>query len=205
MAQNTRKILEQIEADIIASNVCPHLAQEANNLVMGVGDPSAEIMFIGEAPGKDEDIKGEPFVGRAGKVLNQALTANNIPRSSVYITNIVKYRPPGNRDPLPDEKKAFWPYLLREIKAINPILIVPLGRHSMGYFLPNAVISKDRGKIGKAEIGNGKDKRLIKVMPIYHPAATIYNNQLKKDFDEDFKKINKIIMLTKKEHNETTK
>lgn len=193
MAQSTRKILEQIEADIIVNNVCPHLAQEANNLVMGVGDPDAEIIFIGEAPGKDEDIKGEPFVGRAGQVLNQALEANNIPRDSVYITNIVKYRPPGNRDPLPDEKKAFWPFLLREIKAIKPKLIVPLGRHSMGYFLPEAVISQAHGKVGKVEINLGEGTMTINVMPIYHPAATIYHNQLKKDFDEDFKKINKII------------
>jgi len=205
MPKSTKKLLEQIEADIIESNICPHLAQEANNLVMGVGDPNAKVLFVGEAPGKDEDIKGEPFVGRAGQVLNQALKANDLPRTSVYITNIVKYRPPGNRDPLPDEKKAFWPHLLREIKAVNPILIVPLGRHSMGYFLPNAVISKDHGKVGKVEIGTGDDKKIIKVMPIYHPAATIYHNKLRNDFDEDFKKIKDIIKLTKKEDNETTK
>lgn len=201
MTIDKRKLLEQIRADILSENICSNLAKQATNLVMGVGSVDADVMFVGEAPGRDEDKQGEPFVGAAGRVLNQALVNNQLDRVDVYITNIVKYRPPNNRDPEPEEKRAFWPFLLREIKTISPKLIVPLGRHSMGYFLPEESISRAHGKVKSVEItkDNGQ-KQLIAVMPIYHPAATIYNRQLKSDFEADFAQIKKIInQITKKE------
>lgn len=141
------KTLEQIKADILSKNICPDLAQTANQLVMGHGNTNADIVFIGEAPGKQEDSSGIPFVGAAGKLLDEMLGSINLLRSDVYITNIVKYRPPNNRDPSPEEKKAFWPYLLRELTAIKPKVIITLGRHSMGNFLPDVSISDVHGKV----------------------------------------------------------
>src|SRR5262249_35724723 len=138
--------LDQIAADIISNNVCPNLAKTATNLVIGDGNPDADIVFIGEAPGKNEDEQGLPFVGAAGKFLNEMLASAGLQRKDVYITNIVKYRPPNNRDPEPDEKEAFWPYLLRQLKVIEPKLVVTLGRHSMEYFLPSQKISQIHGQ-----------------------------------------------------------
>ena len=123
--------LDQIAAEIIAKNICPELADQATQLVLGDGNINADIVFIGEAPGKNEDEQGLPFVGAAGKFLNEMLAQAGMDRSDVYITNIVKYRPPNNRDPLPEEKKAFWPYLLRQLEIINPKVVITLGRHSM--------------------------------------------------------------------------
>jgi uracil-DNA glycosylase family 4 len=111
MANDKQTQLDHIRADILEKNVCPELASQAQNLVMGDGNLNAEIVFIGEAPGKNEDEQGLPFVGAAGKFLNEMLAEAGMQRGDVYITNIVKYRPPNNRDPLPEEKKAFWPYL----------------------------------------------------------------------------------------------
>lgn len=186
-------LLEQIKADIISQGICPDLAKTANNLVMGVGNRNAVVMFVGEAPGKNEDIAGEPFVGAAGKILNQALEQAGLQREEVYITNIVKYRPPNNRDPLPEEKRAFWPFLLREVKTIKPLLLVPLGRHAMEYFLPGARITAVRGKTKKVVVGVGEGLHEIEVMPVYHPAATIYNQQLRTTFNEDIHNISNII------------
>ena len=118
------QLLEQIKADIIKNNICPDLAKQATNLVMGDGSADANIVFIGEAPGKSEDQQGLPFVGAAGKFLNEMLDSIGLNRSDVYITNIVKYRPPSNRDPLPEEEKAFWPYLVRQLKVIQPAVVV---------------------------------------------------------------------------------
>lgn len=193
--ESPNELLEQIKADIITNNVCPDLAQGATQLVMGHGNPSAKIVFIGEAPGKNEDLQGIPFVGAAGKLLDEMLAENSIQRSDVYITNIVKYRPPNNRDPLPEEKKAFWPYLLRELKVIAPAVIVTLGRHSMEYFLPDKQISIVHGKPFKANLGklNGEEISLV-IVPLYHPAAALYNGGLRATLFEDFKVITKYII-----------
>src|ERR1700722_5991771 len=118
--------LDQIKADIVSHNVCPDLAKDAHNMVFGDGNPDSDIVFIGEAPGKNEDLKGLPFVGAAGHFLDEMLAGIGLKRSSVYITNIVKYRPPGNRDPFPDEKQAFMPYLRRQLEIIKPKLVVTL-------------------------------------------------------------------------------
>ena len=121
-----QSLLDQIKADILAQNICPDLAKTATNLVMGDGNVNADIAFIGEAPGKNEDEQGLPFVGAAGKFLNEMLASINLDRQDIYITNIVKYRPPNNRDPLPDEKKAFWPFLVRQLDVIAPKIVVTL-------------------------------------------------------------------------------
>ena len=185
--ENPTKLLEQIKADILAKNICPNLAQGATQLVMGHGNPNAKIVFIGEAPGKNEDLQGVPFIGAAGKLLDEMLATVSVQRSDVYITNIVKYRPPNNRDPLPEEKKAFWPYLLEELKIIEPAVIVTLGRHSMEYFLPGKKISEIHGRPATAILSSSSGEKLtIRIIPLYHPAAALYNGTLKETLFSDF-------------------
>lgn len=188
-------LLEQIRADIIANNICPDLAKTATNLVMGDGNTDADIVFIGEAPGKNEDEQGLPFVGAAGKFLDEMLNAAGMKRSDVYITNIVKYRPPGNRDPLPEEKQAFWPYLVRQLDVIAPKIVVTLGRHSMEYFLPEHKISVIHGQPKRIRFGQTK----IVIVPLYHPAAALYNGSMRATLNEDFMKLTKIIQILAKE------
>lgn len=189
MTQDKKAQLEQIAADIIKNNVCQDLAKTATNLVMGNGDPDADIVFIGEAPGKNEDEQGLPFVGAAGKFLNEMLAGIDLQRSDVYITNIVKYRPPNNRDPQPMEKKAFWPYLLRQLDVIQPKIVVTLGRHSMEYFLPGLKISQIHGQPKRISFGEQK----IVILPLYHPAAALYNGGMRQTLVEDFGNIPTII------------
>lgn len=167
---------------IIENNVCAELAATATQLVIGDGNVNADIVFIGEAPGKNEDEQGKPFVGAAGKFLNEMLAAAGLERRDVYITNIVKYRPPNNRDPSPDEKKAFWPYLLKQLQIIDPKVVVTLGRHSMEYFLPGKFISQIHGQPKRITFGN---KKLI-VVPLYHPAAALYNGGMRQTLIDDF-------------------
>jgi uracil-DNA glycosylase family 4 len=181
--------LDQIAADIRDKNVCPDLAKTATNLVMGDGDLDADIVFIGEAPGKNEDEQGLPFVGAAGKFLNEMLAAAGMERKDVYITNIVKYRPPNNRDPLPDEKAAFWPYLLKQLHIIQPKVVITLGRHSMEYFLPDMKIGQIHGQPKRIQFGDQK----IVIMPLFHPAAALYNGSLRQTLIDDFLKVPKVI------------
>jgi DNA polymerase len=181
--------IDRVRADIIEKNICSELAAQATNLVMGDGNLNAEIVFIGEAPGKNEDEQGLPFVGAAGKFLNEMLTAAGLERSDVYITNIVKYRPPNNRDPLPEEKKAFWPYLLKQLQIIEPKVVITLGRHSMEYFLPDMKIGQIHGQAKRIQFGDHK----IVVVPLYHPAAALYNGGLRQTLIDDFMDVPKII------------
>ena len=181
----TEEQLEQLRADILSQNVCPDLAQAATQLVTGHGNPQARVVFIGEAPGKNEDLQGKPFVGAAGKFLDEMLASAGLIRDDIYITNIVKYRPPNNRDPLPDEKKAFWPFLVRELQIIKPDIVVTLGRHSMEYFLPNMRISQVHGQAKRVVFGGQK----LVIMPLYHPAAALYNGSLRQTLIEDFSNI----------------
>lgn len=180
-----QELLDQIQTDIVANNVCPDLAKQATNLVMGDGNANAEIVFIGEAPGKNEDLQGLPFVGAAGKFLNEMLESVGLVRSDVYITNIVKYRPPNNRDPEPAEKKAFWPYLVRQLDVIDPAVVVTLGRHSMEYFLPEQKISLIHGQPKRITFGHRK----LVIMPLYHPAAALYNGSQRSILMDDFAKV----------------
>lgn len=183
--------LDHVRADILEKNICPELAAQAFNLVMGDGNVNADIVFIGEAPGKNEDEQGLPFVGAAGKFLNEMLLAANMTRSDVYITNIVKYRPPNNRDPLPEEKKAFWPYLLKQLQIIKPKVVITLGRHSMEYFLPDMKISQIHGQAKRIQFGNDK----LVIIALYHPAAALYNGGLRQTLIDDFVNVPKIIAL----------
>lgn len=186
--------LEQIKADIIRQNICPNLAQAATNLVMSRGDPDAKIVFIGEAPGKNEDLQGQPFVGAAGKLLDEVLQGIGLKIDDVYITNIVKYRPPNNRDPSASEKKAFWPFLVRELSVVQPKIIATLGRHSMEYFLPGQFISQIHGQLKRIHVQPGKT---LLVLPLYHPAAALYSGGLKQTLLDDFAKIPTIMKLIK--------
>lgn len=189
MSSHKQTQLEQIKADIIKNNVCPDLAKQATNLVMSRGNPDAEIVFIGEAPGKNEDLQGKPFVGAAGKFLDEMLRGIDLTIEDVYITNIVKYRPPGNRDPLPDEKKAFWPFLIQELQIVGPKIVVTLGRHSMEYFLPGKRITEIHGQPKRIAFGSGK----LVILPLYHPAAALYNSGLKQTLIDDFETIPHIL------------
>jgi uracil-DNA glycosylase len=179
------KQLADIAQSILDDNVTPALREQATQLVFGVGNPNADLMFIGEAPGKNEDLKGEPFVGAAGQFLNEMLASIGLERGDIYITNIVKYRPPGNRDPEPEEKAAFMPYLKRQIDVIKPKLIVFLGRHSMNVFLPELRISQAHGKPVRK---NGQV-----YLPLFHPAAALYNGGMRQTLLDDFSLIPAIL------------
>ena len=179
---STQSQLNELAQEIEDNNVCPELKVQATQLVFGAGNPNASIVFIGEAPGKNEDEQGVPFIGAAGTFLSQMLEQVGVSRDDVYITNIVKYRPPNNRDPLAAEKAAFLPYLLRELAIINPAAIVTLGRHSMGYFLPTAKISEIHGEPQKVLL----EGREVTLIPLYHPAAALFNGSLRKTLINDF-------------------
>ena len=181
--------MDELRERLIETDIAPELRKTATQLVMGDGNLDADIVFIGEAPGRNEDEQGLPFVGAAGKFLNEMLAAAGMQRSDVYITNIVKYRPPHNRDPLPAEKKAFCPYLLKQLEIIQPKVVVTLGRHSMEYFLPDASISKVHGEPKRVAFGDNS----ITIVPLYHPAAAIYNRNLRATLLEDFCRIPEII------------
>lgn len=205
VASRKQTELDQIKADITASNVCPDLANGATQLVFGDGNPNAEIVFIGEAPGKNEDIQGKPFVGAAGKFLNEMLDQIGLSREDVYITNIVKYRPPNNRDPLPEEKKAFLPYLQAQLEVIQPKIVATLGRHSMNCFLPDLQISKIHGKPKRIRINmkhHAGDVLEIVIMPLFHPAAALYNGGLRQTLIDDFAGMPGVLkQITRKETN----
>jgi len=171
------KIARQIEAD----DPTPELRRSATQMVFGDGSADAEIVFIGEAPGKNEDLQGKPFVGAAGKFLNEMLEMIGLKREDIYITNIVKYRPPNNRDPYPEEKEVFLKYLEAQLEAIQPKLVVTLGRHSLNCFLPELQIS----------IVHGQPKRYNGrvYLPLFHPAAALYNGAMRQTLIDDFSKI----------------
>ena len=186
--------IDALASKIIEANTCPDLAATATQLVMGDGNPDADIVFIGEAPGKNEDEQGKPFVGAAGKFLNEMLAAAGMERADVYITNIVKYRPPNNRDPLPEEKAAFLPYLLRQLEIIDPKAIITLGRHSMEYFLPDAKISQMHGHaVRKKVLYHDKTEHEWLIIPLYHPAAALYNGGMRQTLINDFIQVPLII------------
>lgn len=202
LQEEKQKKLDQVKADILKKNVCPQLAKTAKHLVFGEGNSNADIVFIGEAPGKNEDLQGRPFIGAAGKFLNEMLEGIGLKRTDVYITSILKYRPPGNRDPLPEEKQAFLPYLQAQLEVIQPKLVVTLGRHSMNCFLPDLQISKIHGEAKRIKISmkqHGSDVLTLVVLPLFHPAAALYNGSLRQTLIDDFAHIPHVIGLTGKQ------
>jgi len=191
--------LKKISDEVIGCAKC-QLCSGRTNAVPGVGHSGSRVLFIGEGPGKDEDLQGKPFVGASGKFLTELIESIGLKRSDVFITNIVKCRPPNNRDPFPEEIEACWPYLMRQIKLIKPDLIVTLGRHSMYKFLPDLKISEVHGK-PKVYKGIWQKKQVY--LPLYHPAVALYDPRKREVLFEDFKVIPlvlKKISQLKEEH-----
>lgn len=176
--------LEQISKNVVNCKKC-RLCDLATNAVPGEGNPDADLVFIGEAPGAKEDETGRPFVGRAGKLLTRLLEEIGMTREDVWIGNIIKHRPPKNRDPLADEIKACQPYLTLQLKIIQPKLVVTLGRYAMSYFHPDGKISRDRGHAIKVDD--------LTIYPVYHPAAALRNKSFAKALVGDFKRIPKLL------------
>lgn len=184
--------MKKIRDEIVALKSSPLYTERVKNgayPVIGEGDHNAKIMFIGEAPGKNEAETGRPFCGAAGRVLDELLASIDLPRSSVYITNIVKDRPTNNRDPLPDEIEIYSPFLDRQIDIIKPKVIATLGRFSMDYIMKKfgleielEPISKIHGKVFNIETKNGD----LKIVPLYHPAVALYNGSTKAELKKDF-------------------
>lgn len=153
---------------------------KTSNPVMGNGNPKSEIVFIGEAPGEKENETGIPFVGQAGKFLETLLASIGMKREDIYVTNVVKFRPPDNRDPTPEEKEACFPFLTMELAIIKPKVLVPLGRHALAHFFPKLGIGDAHGKAHALKDGTV-------VFPIYHPAAALHNPGLRDALFADFK------------------
>lgn len=196
MASAAKKAqLDKVKQSIIDAKVCPELAAQATQVVFGDGDPDSGVVFIGEAPGKKEDELGLPFVGAAGKFLNEMLAMIGLTRSDVYITNIVKYRPPNNRDPLPEEKKEFLPYLQLQLEIIQPKLVVALGRHAANCFLPELRIGQEHGQAKRLKLKFSQNELTIVLLPLFHPAAALYNGSMRQTLIDDFAKIPAIIKL----------
>lgn len=189
--------LEAVCAQIKADDPCPHLREGATQLVFADGTPTADVVLIGEAPGAREDKLGKPFVGAAGKFLDEMLASIDLTREDVYITNIVKYRPPGNRDPEPGEIAAFMPYLKVQLAVIKPKLVVFLGRHAMSVFMPDSKISQVHGRAFRIKLKLNEAATTLVVLPLFHPAAALYNGGMRQTLLDDFQKIPKILQLIK--------
>ncbi|MDO9557458.1 MAG: uracil-DNA glycosylase [Coriobacteriia bacterium] len=162
------------------------LAQTRNTLVLGVGDPTADLLFIGEAPGRNEDLRGEPFVGAAGKLLDELLASIGLHRSEVYIANVLKCRPPGNRDPLQSEIEMCTPFLAEQVRIIDPLVIATLGNFSTRHVLSTQQgITQLHGRL--FEVGGRR------VVPIYHPAAALYSPDKRQVLFDDFRRLHTVL------------
>jgi len=174
--------LARLEKEMAENHSLP---LQESNLVFGEGNINGSVMFIGEAPGANEDRLRRPFVGRGGQLLDSMMGEIGWKREDVYISNIVKRRPPDNRDPLPEEIEAYKPYLTRQIEILNPKIIVTLGRFAMNYFLPEAKVSRDHGRMFMV------NDRIV--FPVYHPAAALRATTMLEVLREDFKKLPKVL------------
>ena len=174
-----------VEAEVKVCVACG-LCKGRHNAVPGEGDPNSVIMFVGEGPGRDEDLQGRPFVGRSGQLLTRMLQEVGIDRESVFITNVVKCRPPENRDPLPGEIESCRSFLDRQIELINPRIIVTLGRFSMQRWFPREKITKIQGRA--RNIGQGRC-----AIPLFHPAAVLRNPNLMQKYQEVFQRLPNLI------------
>lgn len=180
--------LEVIRAQVEACHTCP-LADGRTQTVFGVGNEHARVLIVGEAPGKNEDLQGEPFVGAAGNYLNELLDVAGLRREDVFIANVLKCRPPGNRDPRPEEIELCAPYLREQTRTIDPEFIVTLGNFATKFILKTEVgITRLHGKLQQA----GK----FKVFPIFHPAAAIYDRSKREALENDFRTLGKLLHPT---------
>ena len=199
MSANRTEELRKIRDEVLALSSSPLYGFRTKNRyypVIGEGSHHATIMFIGEAPGRNEAQTGRPFCGAAGKILDELLASAGIKRDAVYITNIVKDRPPENRDPLPEEIRAYGPFLDRQIEIIEPKVIATLGRYSMEYVMRKfniadalAPISKLHGRVLAADAPYGP----VRIVIFYHPAAALYNQQLKEVIRQDFSVLSSVV------------
>ena len=187
---NVEETLAQIAGEVSACTSCT-LHKTRKKSVPGEGPANSEIMFIGEGPGMNENEQGRPFVGAAGSFLNQLLAQAGLKREDVWIGNVVKCRPPENRDPMPEELAACNVYLERQIEALNPSIIVTLGRFSMGKFMPGAKISAVHGQMRR--VGNRF------VIAMFHPAAALHNVNIKPQILADFAKLPQLLDVARKE------
>jgi len=197
--ENRNAALKKIRDEVLSLTSSPLYKERTKNKVypvIGEGSHFSEIMFIGEAPGKNEAATGRPFVGAAGKILDKLLADVGIPREEVYITNIVKDRPPQNRDPLPAEIESYGPFLDKQIDIIQPKILATLGRFSMAYIMTKFTLTDELRPISaihglsfdaKASYGN------IKIVPLYHPAVAIYNSKTLDTLKQDFKVLPQLI------------
>ena len=177
-ARDAQKLLDAIATEIRDHVPCGfEICEQATNLVPGEGSATAKVMLVGEAPGASEDRSGRPFVGSAGKLLDRLLEEAGLRRGDVFITNVVKARPPGNRDPKADEVAHHLPWLEAQLDVIRPKLLVPLGRHALARFAPDAKITQAHGRLLE------RDGRAL--FPMFHPAAALRNPQLRKTLHED--------------------
>ncbi len=181
--------LEELYQQIRSCTDCP-LSQTRTQAVPGEGPPNAQVMFIGEGPGFHEDRQGRPFVGPAGRFLEELLAFVGLRREEVYITNVVKCRPPGNRDPLPSEVKACRRYLEQQLALIRPKVVVTLGRHSLAWFFPKDSITKVHGQV---RFSGG-----VYFLHLYHPAAALHTPGLRQTIEEDFQKLAEVLGQVKK-------
>ena len=186
---NKKQLLADLVKEMEAEAGKLPLTKKATDIVPPEGNPDAEVMFIGEAAGYHESVQRRPFVGAAGKLLTQTLTEIGLPRQEVWISNLIKTKPPNNRDPLPEEIQAYSAYLDREIAIIEPKIIVTLGRFSMGKFLPGAKISQVHGQARWINWQGGKTL----VVPMFHPAAALRAGEVMRQFKTDFGKLKQII------------
>ncbi len=189
MTHEEKKHKLDVLATKMARELTYDLVKGTKHCVPGEGNPDADILFIGEAPGKDEDKSGRPFVGRSGQLLRSNIRRVGYKEEDVFIANVVKHRPPENRDPTPEEIAACAPYLDEQIKIIEPKLIVTVGRFSMGKFFPNEKISGIHGRVFKVVWGG----KTYYVFPLYHPAAALRSTAMKQAFEKDFDKLPKVI------------
>jgi DNA polymerase len=179
--------LQAIADEILGHLPCPsEPCATAQHLVPGEGDPQADVVIVGEAPGASEDKVGLPFVGRAGRLLDDLLDAAGLERGGVFITNVVKARPPGNRDPKPDEVRHHWPWLEAQLEVLRPALLVPLGRHALGRFADPA----DKISAVHGEVLERGGRRLF---PLYHPAAALHSPPLRGTLFEDARKLGEAV------------
>ena len=185
------KTLEDIKAELVGCSRCV-LCETRTNLVFGVGNARAEVVFIGEAPGKQEDLGAEPFIGAAGQYLNSLLALAGLKREDIYIANVLKCRPPENRDPRPEEIEACTPFLREQIKAINPEILVTLGN-----FATRFILKTDQGISGLR--GQIHITGRFSVLPIFHPAAAIYDRSKGAIMEDDFRLLGRLIVRRREE------